>query len=443
MVKPQKFLLILVVISLSLTYSNYATAQKQISAWDFYTKYLSNAYEFQGSYISNSYDTFTYEEHSHNRIQTELQKTRWSLKKKSGCYYIITGAQEFLSNITYDYNTTETISRSNQQFLQATIDISTLKDYPNNRKLEMFMFGSLLTIPVLRSDNSIVFTHNEDFTNEFQEYQYENYTEKRYIKSPIWEISNSSQLSFIDAYGDDYHFSCNFNPKNIEHYKVISNVCPGLPSTTFSPRIDKIILKIDRPKLRTYDEYGEWKWNSKRDTIWVESKGEGILNSRPIKFSFIPKNRETTCTEYEYSMMPAIHILKDDSSETDQVRPLPLNSLHEGVTTDQITLEGIDLSKIRVQNELNNGDKIYELLFNFGEGNILLKFASNKKYNDNILTFCSYNRFKNEIDFDASKILDQIKQKEYCVLTIKEVNNNYQSYVFHLEGLESIIENLK
>lgn len=417
-------------------------AQKEISSWDFFTKYLSNAHEFCGTSLEDVWDNYTYtgSSSSDNYNQTELVKKRWTLtiaKEKPGKNFILDGALEFLRNRVYSYNSADVSISSRMNFLERTLGVKTLNGLGevSTQGLHIHNFKSLLTVPIITSNNSIVFTHNENYDNLFREFLDQEETEVVSKRSPIWEITNSStRITLTDTYGDDYHFSCDFSAKNMENYKVSSNECPGLRFVNMVPVINKIELKIKKDKLFVNDEFGEWQWNDARNIMWLESKGQGILNSQPIQFKFIH--------EAILRPMPAVHYKTIDSESGEITTPLALTGKPESTVLNLIQLQGDIFASLQEKFKLKNGNKIYEIVFNFGEGNLPLLFVGNDS-DGNILTFCTYNRFKDEVKCDATNLLNQIKQTNYCVITLNNKSNEYQSYVFRLEGLEPIMDNLE
>lgn len=176
-----------------------------------------------------------------------------------------------------------------------------------------------------------------------------------------------------------------------------------------TPKFSACTLIINPNDLRNTDEFGQWNWNNDKSYIVLESIGKKTL-SRGVTTKF-----EILHADGKFSL----RLTAMDRGHN----PAPVFTNPIGRTADNLP--------------------IYELTFSFGEDYIPLKFiGETDSASNNVVTYGSYNRFTEDLNTDAEMLLDEFKKHNNCVLTCKDYPY-MPSFVFNLEGLETILEYLK
>lgn len=218
----------------------------------------------------------------------------------------------------------------------------------------------------------------------------------------------------LDAYhfvlkevaGNTYTFTCSTTTKGLTNAKAIVT-CRELGDnpTNYSCKertlklgLRQIKLTIPSSALSDTDEFGKWKWTEDKSEIWVSSTGVGIINTSIGQFKIIRQG----------------------------------NSL-------RLALEGSSIA-FGSPASTSNGYEIYEVGFTFGDSYQTLKFinAGTSPLGKRLI-YGSYNRFTGELDTDATSVLQQFKTNKYCAVKVS-AGQNVQSFVFPLEGLETLMD---
>lgn len=392
------------------TISSICFAQNSaMSTWDFYTKYLANATSFKATHIGFSNNTVTDMFYGSRYYYPSF----WATNNFLG---VISSSTDLIYRATYEATATcvsaGESSEQNRFWLNEFHDfdsfMSKFQNYSNKfNYLSKCSIETIFSSPILDSNGKIIFYcfPNNDCFVSMNNSNYET------ISHQLWSLESfSDSFTLTKHIGNIFNFSGLFMVKNFDYklkYRNEAILGKAFPDNSMSLNINEISLEVDLSSLIINDEFGEWQWNDEHTVIWVDSKGKGILNSHPIKFVFEHDNFDFPTENYALYLEGDFNQLSEDRS-----------------------------------NKMKDGSIIYELMFNFGEGNVPLTFMGISRDN-NRLQFATYNRFKDEANFEAEELLNQIKDSDYCVLTMKYENNKFQNYVFRIEGLETILEYLK
>ncbi|MBO5269093.1 MAG: hypothetical protein J6B13_10110 [Muribaculaceae bacterium] len=423
-----KFVLLFMLFLGSMT--NLCFAQ-QLSTWDFYTKYLANASEFTGTYY--------YNKTSKGATIYELVKSRWELFPHSefkGQVYRLDGWTEFFyTNVDYGYNRYDYDGASLR--LNMACEAKALCGWDSSINTGPFYtLDTNLSIPVLTSENNISFFHDQSCGHQIDKYDVRNCISRNNFNMPQWEIINKSKsFSLTNTLGDLYQFSCDFESNNFD-YKVESFNSGGiLHIQNMLPSLSKIELRIDKKNMTINDEFGEWQWDDEHTHFWLDSKGKGILNYQPISL-----NIHYLIALSTKPITADLYLGDDKEAHYNDVR-----YTYTKRQEFELELKSDDFEFVNERTTLPDNSKIFDIEFNFGNGNIPITFVGKADDNGRIksVKFANYNRFKNSISCNATSILDQMKDNDYCVVTLKNKSGNYQSYVYRLEGLSVILDNIK
>ncbi len=404
--------------------ANSATTENEISTWDFYTKYLANAKTFKGSKIVNDSRFRDYKDgvYGYQHICYQMKKERWEISPTDSHH-----GRWFEINGNIEYAETENKSR-----FDSRMDVKSLKNIDDY--VSGYWLGAQFSVPILTSEGKIVVYHDPDYSycyihaGRFGSMSNINYD------SPTWQIENATNTIRLNkSVGDYFEFSCEFNPINFE-YKEPTTYCSLFTGQYLYPSFNEIELTIDPKQLNVYDEFGEWQWNEQRDTLWVTSKGKGILNTCPIRLTI------AVTSQPQHVAMHAINKVEYGDSTAYDTRDNAVKKRYKFL----LTLESDCFEFCHEKMTAESGEKIYDINFNFGNGNIPLTFVGNSGSTENkCITFGAFNRFKNTFNYEANEILNQMKANNYCVVTLKDKKGIIQSYVFRLEGLESLLYNFE
>lgn len=364
-------------------------AQTSVSAWEFYCKYFANATlaEIGENISSSSYiDYYSYKPsksiNKHKQFQIKLG--------------------QFSNQIVWneDYSYKDKIAEKN-----AGLDMQ---------------FTAAISSPYYAKNSIVWNSNNWEMTTTTKGPYYDNYspnaksrtfyTWPKNIGNTPWKLL-ASDFYLKEVTGNTYTFSCKTISENMsnlqvkapidvlgdEYYYEIGQGPRYSKYKTFKCHIETIKLTIPSSALSETDEFGRWKWNDDKTEIWVNSTGE-LWNSNEIQFKIIRQG----------------------------------NSL-------QLALDG-SASAFGNPDSTSNGYEIYELGFSFGGSYQILKFINvGTSPLGKRLIYGSYNRFTGELDTDGTSVLQQFKTNKYCVVKVG-TGQNIQSFVFPLEGLETLMD---
>lgn len=352
-------------------------AQNEVTAWEFFCKYLANA---TASRI--------------NSIETHTEDFDHSLAH-SAPHYV---TEEFSSNISIDPNIKQYTSES----IVTTVDDRS--SYHRQRtQLKAFCFADI-SMPFY-DDYSVRWNGEKwQFTATAAgpcEWMSDLDKNIRPVTSQQgsapWQLI-ASKFVLRKIAGDTYTFTCASNVSNFNALKAElphNSVKEG--SISVIPIVPEIQLTIPSTALNSSDEFGRWQWNDDRSEIWVNSTGQ-IWGAENAKFK----------------------IIRDG------------NIL-------QLALDGPEAA-FGSPSSIAGGQCIYDVEISFGGAYQVLKFMKVGSSDLGCrLIYGSYNRFTGEFAADASTILNQYKYLKYCVLKCgSEMSVN--SFVFPLEGLQTVMD---
>lgn len=196
-------------------------------------------------------------------------------------------------------------------------------------------------------------------------------------------------LTFVLRYDNNNKKFRIVNAPKIEVGKYVAGMCGQ------SLDINKATCKYGnkRAEVTNADQFGQWKWNGDRSVIYLKSN---MSDSQ-------------------------LQIIRSNGLQL--VLKLPSNAV--GIS-QQSTDNGTMLDMFELSFD---GTSLNSFLF-ARQGNGTFKYAV-------------YNRFTNELSFNASSIINQIGKKQTINIDYRLSNGERRSEMFILEGLEAILGYLK
>jgi len=230
----------------------------------------------------------------------------------------------------------------------------------------------------------------------------------------------------------------------------------------------------------TLDQFGRWQWNKDRSVIFLKSNTSNsqIQIVRPQKTirkewkladSAYVSQKKKYISQLSDTIL-YIHTFGDESTEikdsiqniNDSIRHL--NKLKRDKIKHLIVQDSLKMSLVQKYdipqekllfvlklsdnssgiNQQTTEDGIlldaFELIFDQTSNDGFLNTFLFAKIENGLYKFATYNRFLNEISYEATPIINQIAKKNTISINYRLSNGSNQLDIFMLEGLETIME---